>query len=86
MNAASFMSQVLMPFGPRLPLERLAEEVNKLTMLLRPEPMTAGTRKYYVSYLRSGDKWSSLRPKLIPINNGMSSITDVALASPRNSY
>ena len=30
MNAASFMSQVLMPFGPRLPLERLAEEVNKL--------------------------------------------------------
>ena len=30
MNATSFMSQVLMPFGPRLPLALLTEEVNKL--------------------------------------------------------
>ena len=30
MNTTSFISQVLMPFGPRLPLELLAEEVNKL--------------------------------------------------------
>ena len=30
MNTTSFISQVLTPFGPRLPLELLAEEVNKL--------------------------------------------------------
>ena len=30
MSATSFMSEVLEPFGPRLPLDRLGEEVNKL--------------------------------------------------------